>query len=90
MNAKKVVGAMLTVCATLGLVSEVAIAQSKSREQVRQELIQARHEGITPASKTQYPPTEAVLARNKEIHAATTHAGERSPSADQHDQISGR
>lgn len=74
---------------SIALVSQAALAQ-KSREQVRQELAQTQHEGYTPAGRTQYPPTEASIARNKEIHAAATHQGENAPGADHHDQIAGR
>ncbi|WP_175946255.1 DUF4148 domain-containing protein [Caballeronia sp. BCC1704] len=74
---------------SIGLISPAAVAQ-KSREQVRQELVQARHEGFTPAGRTQYPPTEAATARNKEIHVATTHGNEKAPAPDHHDQVAGR
>ncbi|BBU32332.1 hypothetical protein BTHE68_60660 (plasmid) [Burkholderia sp. THE68] len=70
---------------SFGLISQSALAQ-KSRQQVQQELVQAQHDGITPSTKTQYPPTDAMVARNKEVHAATTHRGEKSPATDHHDQ----
>nr|WP_310678379.1 hypothetical protein [Burkholderia multivorans] len=35
---------------------------------VIQELIQAYHDGLLPTSKHDYPPSEATIARNKELH----------------------
>ncbi|SAK44681.1 hypothetical protein AWB80_00788 [Caballeronia pedi] len=70
---------------SFGLVSQSAMAQ-KSRQQVQQELVQAQHDGVVPSTKTQYPPTDAMIARNKEVHAVTTHRGEKSPATDHHDQ----
>ncbi|MBF5008658.1 DUF4148 domain-containing protein [Burkholderia pseudomultivorans] len=45
-----------------------AISQTKTREQVRQELIQAYHDGLLPTSKHDYPASPATIARNKELH----------------------
>lgn len=42
--------------------------QSKTREQVRQELIRAYHDGVLPTSKHDYPPSPQTIARNKELH----------------------
>lgn len=67
-----------------------ASAQGKTREEVRQELLKARHDGISPANKPQYPPTEDMLNRNRELHALTTHAGEKSPAFEQHDTVADR
>ncbi len=89
MKAAKLAVVLAMTGVSIGLVSQAALAQ-KSREQVRQELAQAQHEGYTPAGRTQYPPTEASIARNKEIHAVATHRGERTLGADRHDQIAGR
>ncbi|SAL79008.1 hypothetical protein AWB71_05811 [Caballeronia peredens] len=87
MRAAKFAVVFALAGASIGLISQSAAAQGKSREQVRQELVQAQHDGITPMSKTQYPPSEATIARNKAMHAAATHGGEKSPSPDQHDQL---
>ncbi|MGK8405162.1 MULTISPECIES: DUF4148 domain-containing protein [Burkholderia cepacia complex] len=43
-------------------------SQGKTREQVRQELIQAWHDGLLPTSRHDYPPSPATIARNKELH----------------------
>ncbi|HDR9037942.1 TPA: DUF4148 domain-containing protein [Burkholderia contaminans] len=40
----------------------------KTREQVRQELIRAYHDGVLPISKRDYPPSPQAIARNKELH----------------------
>ncbi|VWC92810.1 hypothetical protein BCO18430_03363 [Burkholderia contaminans] len=45
-----------------------AVSQSKTREQVRQELIAAYHDGLLPTGKHDYPPSDATIARNKELH----------------------
>ncbi|MDR5782745.1 DUF4148 domain-containing protein [Caballeronia sp. LZ065] len=83
---KSLIAAMLiTSSMALALASGTASAQGKSRDQVRQELVQAQHDGDVPSGKTQYPPSEQLVARNKEVHASAVHAGEKSPSVDQHD-----
>ncbi|RQS71520.1 DUF4148 domain-containing protein [Burkholderia sp. Bp8963] len=48
--------------------SESTVQQGKTREQVRQELIQAYHDGMLPNSKRDYPPSRETIARNKELH----------------------
>lgn len=90
MNAAKFLALSAAAVMFIGGISQVAQAQGKSREQVRQELIQARHDGLTSVRKTQYPPDAATIARNKELHALTFHAGETVPSADRHDQLAAR
>ncbi|MDR5855760.1 DUF4148 domain-containing protein [Caballeronia sp. LZ062] len=90
MNAGKFAAALAIAGVSMGMISQSATAQGKTREQVRQELVQARHEGIIPANKTQYPPSHATIARNQATHAAETHGGEKSPSPDQHDQLAAR
>ncbi|WP_395067243.1 DUF4148 domain-containing protein [Paraburkholderia silvatlantica] len=84
--------AAFVVAASIGsaAVSQAALAQTKTREQVHAELLQAQHDGITPVSKTQYPPTTDAIARQKELHAITKHAGEKSPALDHHDSIASR
>nr|WP_272544876.1 DUF4148 domain-containing protein [Burkholderia cepacia]MDC6099558.1 DUF4148 domain-containing protein [Burkholderia cepacia] len=44
------------------------VSRGKTREQVQQELVQAYHDGLLPTSKHDYPPSEATIARNKELH----------------------
>jgi hypothetical protein len=85
--SKSLLAALLVASSTtLVLASGAAFAQGKSRDQVRQELVQAQHDGAVPSGKTQYPPSEQLVARNKEVHASAVHAGEKSPSVDQHDK----
>ncbi|WP_175946265.1 DUF4148 domain-containing protein [Caballeronia sp. BCC1704] len=90
MKAIKFAALLVTSTIALGAVSESALAQAKTREQVRQELVQAQHNGIIPSNKTQYPPNEATIARNKATHAATKHAGEPAPDVDHHDSVAAR
>ncbi|MFM0412556.1 MULTISPECIES: DUF4148 domain-containing protein [Paraburkholderia] len=45
--------------------------QGKTREQVVQELIQARREGLVPAGHTDYPPSQATIERNRARMKAT-------------------
>ena len=77
---------LLTSAMYLNITPGTASAQGKSRDQVKQELVQAQHDGVVPAPKTQYPGTEQTIARNKDTHAATTHAGESTPPVDNHDK----
>ncbi|KFX64454.1 MULTISPECIES: DUF4148 domain-containing protein [Paraburkholderia] len=39
--------------------------QGNTREQVVQELIQARRDGLVPAGHTDYPPGQATIERNR-------------------------
>lgn len=90
MNAIKLSALFVAATLSAGAVSQAAQAQARTREQVQQELIQARHDGMMPLSKTKYPPTADLIARNREVHAATMHRGEGSPAADHHDSIAAR
>ncbi|SAK93101.1 hypothetical protein AWB81_05075 [Caballeronia arationis] len=90
MKAAKLFALSVAVVVSIGATLQTAQAQGKSREQVRQELIQAQHDGLTQASKTQFPPNAATIARNKELHAVASHAGETAPSADHHDNLAAR
>ncbi|MHB9837985.1 DUF4148 domain-containing protein [Paraburkholderia terrae] len=45
--------------------------QGKTREQVVQELIQARREGLVPAGHADYPPSQATIERNRARMKAT-------------------
>ncbi|OLL32479.1 hypothetical protein BTH42_06575 [Burkholderia sp. SRS-W-2-2016] len=84
--------AVIVLAASVGstILSPAAFAQAKTREQVKAELIQAQHEGVTPTTKTQYPPTPDNLERQKQLHVLTTHAGEAAPGLDQHDNLASR
>lgn len=55
MKAIKFAALLVTSTIALGAVSQTAVAQAKTREQVRQELVQAQHAGLVPTSKTHYP-----------------------------------
>jgi len=90
MNTVKLSALLVAATLSVGALSQAAQAQGKTREQVRQELAQARHDGVIPLSKTKYPPTPDQIARNKEVHAAAMHRGEGSPTADHHDSIAAR
>ena len=92
MTATKLSVTVAIVAATLlaGFATQNALAQGKSRAQVQQELAQARHDGVIPVSKTNYPPTDEQMARNKQLHAIAKHPGEASPNFDQHDSVAKR
>ena len=67
---------LLTACvvAALGLsFGANAFAQSASsgltRAEVRAQLAQAQADGYVPTSENDYPPTDAAIARNREIYA---------------------
>jgi hypothetical protein len=87
MNAARLFTLSVVAITMVGALSPAAQAQGKSREQVNHELVQAQHDGVTPTSKTQYPPDANTIARNKQTHAVTRHAGEKAPSMDQHDKL---
>ncbi|EKS72717.1 hypothetical protein BURK_004672 [Burkholderia sp. SJ98] len=42
----------------------------KTRAEVVAELIQAQKDGLVPTSKTDYPPSERTIQRNKELYRA--------------------
>ncbi|WP_175952248.1 DUF4148 domain-containing protein [Burkholderia sp. BCC0405] len=63
--------------------SQAVAAQQKTRQEVRQELVRARHDGAIPSHD--YPASPAAVARNREIHRATVHRGEAAPLVDAHD-----
>ncbi|MFX1765237.1 DUF4148 domain-containing protein [Paraburkholderia sp. A1RI-2L] len=93
MNAKFPV-AIVALAVALGTTSVAAQAQSqtqgKTRADAQQELIQARHDGLTQSSPTTYPPNAQQIAQNKVRHEAGTHRGEPSAAVDQHDQMTSR
>ncbi|RKE38887.1 uncharacterized protein DUF4148 [Paraburkholderia sp. BL23I1N1] len=72
--------ALTVAVAALGLsFGSTAFAQSNSsgltRAEVVAQLQQAQAEGLVPAPKDDYPPSEAAIARNREIYAIQ-HPGE--------------
>ncbi|MDR5743550.1 hypothetical protein AWB71_05056 [Caballeronia peredens] len=43
--------------------------QGKTREEVRQELVQAYKDGVLPFRRSEYPPSAASMKKNKEAYA---------------------
>ncbi|WP_334001674.1 DUF4148 domain-containing protein [Burkholderia cepacia] len=78
---------MIAAAAVLSIaaISEAAAAQQKTRQEVRQELVRARHDGVIPSPNHDYPASPVTVARNQEIHRATVHRGEAAPLVDAHD-----
>ena len=70
---------------SMAALSQAAAAQQKTRQEVRQELVRARHDGVIPARITTTRRAPAAVARNQEIHRATVHRGEMAPLVDAHD-----
>lgn len=96
MKTAKLAALFVTATLSLGTVTQATFAQvqtqtqGKTRTQVVNELKQAQHDGIVPTSKTQYPPTGELIARNKELHGISVHGGEKKPQADNHDNLATR
>ncbi len=90
MKAEKLAAVFIAATLSLGVAAQAAQAQGKTRAQVLEELQRARHEGIVPTSKTQYPPSADIVARNKELHGISVHAGETAPQPDRHDRLAPR
>ncbi|EUC21579.1 DUF4148 domain-containing protein [Paraburkholderia hospita] len=63
---------VLSLVAT-GMVAaqETPPSQGKTREQVREELVQAWRDGLLPYKRYEYPPSAETIARNKELYAIT-------------------
>ncbi|KVG58739.1 hypothetical protein WT21_08940 [Burkholderia territorii] len=96
MKTVKLAALFVTATLSLGIATQAAFAQTqtqtqgKTRADVVNELKQAQHDGTVPTSKTQYPPTSEIVARNKELHRISVHAGEKAPQADNHDRLATR
>ncbi|CAM8755957.1 DUF4148 domain-containing protein [Burkholderia pseudomallei] len=90
MNTKTAIVWATAAALTALALSPAAFAQGKTRDEVRQELIRAQHEGVVPAGKNDYPPSAALVARNKELHAISVHGGKTDLALDQHDQTIAR
>ncbi len=55
-------------------------------EQVRQELIDAKHDGTYTRGNAEFPPSEQTVQRRKTEHAAAKHPSEgKAPKVDSHD-----
>ncbi|KUY82914.1 DUF4148 domain-containing protein [Burkholderia cepacia] len=94
MKTAQLAALFVTATLSLGMVSQAASAQTqtqgKTRTQVVNELKQAQHDGVVPTSKTQYPPSGELIARNKELHGISVHGGEKKPQTDNHDELTAR
>ncbi|UEP23442.1 DUF4148 domain-containing protein [Burkholderia ambifaria] len=92
MKTTKLTALFVTAMLSLGITTQAAFAQTqgKTRTEVINELKQAQHDGVVPTSKTQYPPTIEMIARTKELHVISMHAGEKTPQADNHDSLATR
>ncbi|KVD82012.1 hypothetical protein WS62_23975 [Burkholderia sp. ABCPW 14] len=90
MNAKKRMIWAAAAALTTQAFAQVAFAQGKTRAEVAQELVRAQHDGIVPAGKNDYPPSAALIARNKTLHAISVHGGKADRSIDPHDPVVAR
>lgn len=94
MKTAKPAAWLITATLSLGMATPAAFAQTptqgKTRTQVVNELKQAQHDGVVPTSKTQYPPTGEIVARNKELHGISVHGGEKKPQTDNHDDLTAK
>ncbi|KVA36843.1 hypothetical protein WK90_25085 [Burkholderia cepacia] len=94
MKTAQLAALFVTATLSLGMVAQPAFAQTqtqgKTRTQVVNELKQAQHDGVVPTSKTQYPPSGELIARNKELHGISVHGGEKKPQTDNHDELTAR
>ncbi|KVV29296.1 hypothetical protein WK78_06755 [Burkholderia cepacia] len=94
MKTAQLAALFVTATLSLGMVAQAASAQTqtqgKTRTQVVNELKQAQHDGVVPTSKTQYPPSGELIARNKELHGISVHGGEKKPQTDNHDELTAR
>ncbi|AYQ42710.1 hypothetical protein BLA9940_02234 [Burkholderia aenigmatica] len=70
---------------SMAALSQAVAAPQKTRQEVLQELVRARHDGVIPSPNHDYPASPATVARNQEIHRATVHRGETAPQVDAHD-----
>ncbi|HKU00754.1 MAG TPA: DUF4148 domain-containing protein [Paraburkholderia sp.] len=66
MNARFPI-ALIALAVAFGATVAVVQTQTpgKTRAEVQQELVQARHDGLTQSTPTRYPPNDAQIAQNK-------------------------
>ncbi|KWW35034.1 DUF4148 domain-containing protein [Cupriavidus metallidurans] len=58
----------------------------RTTAQVRQELIEAKHDGTYARGNAEFPPSEQTVERRKDEHAAARHPNEGKPAKpDAHD-----
>jgi len=59
---------------------------NRTSEQVRQELIESRHDGTLVRGNGEFPPSDQTVKRKKSEHAAAKHPNEgKAPKVDAHD-----
>ncbi|NTX26466.1 DUF4148 domain-containing protein [Burkholderia pyrrocinia] len=85
MNIPRPMIAMTVAALSISAFSQTVAAQAKTRQEVRQERVRARHDGVIPSPNHDYPASPAAVARNQEIHRSTVHRGEKAPMVDAHD-----
>ncbi|MEN8516013.1 DUF4148 domain-containing protein [Burkholderia sp. RS02] len=85
MNIPRPMIAMTVAALSIAAFSQTVAAQAKTRQEVRRELMRARHDGVIPSPNHDYPASPAAVARNQEIHRSTVHGGENAPTVDAHD-----
>lgn len=62
----------------------------KTRQEVKQELARAQHDGEIPARNADYPPSRETIKRNQQSHKAAVHPkNEKANGIDSHDDRSG-
>jgi len=88
MRVSRIIASMAVVSLFAGVFADVAVAQPKSRSEVKRELMQAYHDGLLPGTEANYPPSERLIRINRETHLAVVHPGETNPPLDKHDGIS--
>ncbi|QVN22541.1 DUF4148 domain-containing protein [Burkholderia pyrrocinia] len=85
MNIPRPMIAMTVAALSISAFSQTVAAQAKARQEVRQELVRAWHDGVIPSPNHDYPASPAAVARNQEIHRSMVHRGEKAPMVDAHD-----
>ena len=85
MNIPRPMIVMTVAALSIAAFSQVFAAQAKTRQEVRRELVRARHDGVIPSPNHDYPASPAAVARNQEIRRSTVHRGEKAPTVDAHD-----
>ncbi|AOK55906.1 DUF4148 domain-containing protein [Burkholderia stagnalis] len=85
MNVAKLSTCLVAAILAAGGIAPNAFAQGKTRADVRQELVQAQHDGTIPSNKHDYPPGPQQVDRNKVLHGISVHGKETAPGLDAHD-----
>lgn len=85
MNIRRPSISIVIAALSIAAFSQSVAALAKTRQEVRDELVRARHDGLIPSPKHDDPPSLAAIARNQEIHRSTVHRGEPAPLVDAHD-----